>query len=206
MQKNLGISNQTRSSSLDHHTDGPSGAVSPRRQSALEYLPSATSRQFRLKLVLLSLRLPMPFSKSDGLMRGVGGTSSSLFIRPPRLTESFTDFGNSDRLGVRAVTTFLADLRSVSLIVHSLFLATKNKTVLAMPTSATTTTTIITATNPPRDSSMLPELEPEAPAALPSAADPGAAPTVPAPGSSPCPLNELSVARGNDDVVVVAMS
>jgi hypothetical protein len=90
---------------------------------------------FRLKLVLLSVKLRLelefPFSKSEGLMRGVGGTSSSLFIRPPRPTESLTDLGNSDRRGVKAVTTFLADLRSVSLIVHSLFLAMKNRTVLA---------------------------------------------------------------------------
>jgi len=67
------------------------------------------------------------------------------------------------------------------------------------------TTTTITATNPPRDNSMLPLLDPEAPAALPSAADPGAAPALPALASSPPPVNVCSVARGNGAVVVVAI-
>jgi len=50
---------------------------------------------------------------------------------------------------------------------------------------------------------MLPLLDPEAPAALPSAADPGPAPADPAPASSPPPVNEPSVARGKGAEVVV---
>lgn len=61
-----------------------------------------------------------PFSRSSGLRRGVGGTSSSL-TRPDR--DSLADFGNSERRGVKAVTTLLADLRMVSRTFHSLFFA-----------------------------------------------------------------------------------
>ena len=43
---------------------------------------------------------------------------------PLALPDSLTDLGNSLRRGVRAVTTFLADLRMDSRIFHSLFLAT----------------------------------------------------------------------------------
>jgi hypothetical protein len=67
------------------------------------------------------------------------------------------------------------------------------------------TTTTMMAIKPPRDSSMLPLLDPEAPAALPSAADPGAAPAVPVRASSPSPVNGFSVARGKDPVDVAVM-
>lgn len=65
-----------------------------------------------------------PFSRSSGLSRGVGGTSSTL----ARLLRDFnwpslTELGNSERRGVRAVTTFFADFRTVSLSFHSLVFA-----------------------------------------------------------------------------------
>lgn len=67
-----------------------------------------------------------PFSRSSGLNRGVGGTSSSILARPPRpLTgPPFTELGNSVLRGVSAVTTFRADFRMVSRIFHSRFFAT----------------------------------------------------------------------------------
>lgn len=77
---------------------------------------------------LLSLRA-RPFSRSSGRSRGVGGMSSLSFVRPLRLerVEPLTERGNSDRLGVRAVATFFVDLRIVSLMVHSRFLAMKKR-------------------------------------------------------------------------------
>lgn len=59
----------------------------------------------------------------------MGGTLSARFARPRRVdpVDPFTESGNSDRRGVIAATTFLADLRSVSLIVHSRFLAMKKR-------------------------------------------------------------------------------
>lgn len=67
-----------------------------------------------------------PFSRSSGLSLGVGGISSTL-VRPllDRLgaRPSLTELGNSERRGVRAVTTLRADLRIVSRTFHSLFLA-----------------------------------------------------------------------------------
>lgn len=64
-----------------------------------------------------------PFSTSTGSL-GVGGTSSCLpRLRDSRPCDSLTDLGNSDRLGVRAVTTRRADLRMLSRTFHSLFFA-----------------------------------------------------------------------------------
>lgn len=173
---------------------------------------------------LFSLR---PFSRSrfkcSGLIRGVGGTSSKSFLlRPFRLLlplpPSLTDLGNSLRRGVRAVTTFLADLRIVSRTVHSRFLATKKRTPLrtvvvgvsfcfvlvwggyALPMRATRTTTTMMAIRPPREIPTLELLVPEAPAALPSWEGPE--PGSPAPTSAPA---KSPVARGKAWMVVVAI-
>lgn len=91
--------------------------------------PFPNPSHFLLKLARFFFGLSRPFSRSrySGLILGVGGTSSNL----PRPPPSLTDFGNSDRLGVRTVTTFLADRRSVSLIVHSRFLAMKKRVEVA---------------------------------------------------------------------------
>jgi hypothetical protein len=51
-------------------------------------------------------------------------------FRPPPV-DSLTDLGNSDRRGVRTVTTFLADRRIVSRTVHSRFLAMKKRADVA---------------------------------------------------------------------------
>lgn len=64
---------------------------------------------------------PRPFSRSLG-RRGVGGTSSIRTPRPPRVP-FLTDLGNSERRGVRAVTTRRADFRMFSRTFHSRFLA-----------------------------------------------------------------------------------
>ena len=74
---------------------------------------------------------PSPFSRSSGLNFGVGGTSSTLARRFDRGPPSLSSLGNSVRRGVRAVTTFLADLRMFSRTFHSLFLAMKNRTAEA---------------------------------------------------------------------------
>lgn len=60
------------------------------------------------------------------------------------------------------------------------------------------------AINAPPESWMPPLLEPDAPARVPSAADPGLAPTEPALASSPWWL-AVSVARGKLPVVCVAI-
>jgi len=63
------------------------------------------------------------FSMSDTFIFGVGGTSSIL-VRPfEDLLDVLASFGNSDLRGVRAVTTFFADLRMLALISQDLFLA-----------------------------------------------------------------------------------
>ena len=87
--------------------------------------PSSYLRPFDSILVLLC-----PFSTSPDRHFGVGGTSSGILARPRRVEEcwgSLTDEGNSARRGVSAVLTLRADLRRVSFIVHSRFLATKKR-------------------------------------------------------------------------------
>lgn len=94
---------------------------------------------FRLKFArsffpgLLPSSSPFSRSRCSGLILGVGGTSSDRTRPPPPrpLVDSLTERGNSLRRGVRTVTTFLADLRMVSLTVHSRFLAKKKSTELA---------------------------------------------------------------------------
>lgn len=94
-----------------------------------------------------------PFSRSSGRNRGVGGTSSArrvCFRRPDdEFSGSLRCEGNSERRGVRAVLTFLADLLSVSFIVHSRFLAMKKRAPVVAPRMATATTTTTMAMSPP---------------------------------------------------------
>lgn len=152
------------------------------------HLPLSYLRPFDSTLVPLC-----PFSTSPDRHFGVGGTSSGTLARPRRVEEcwgSLTDEGNSARRGVSAVLTLRADLRRVSFIVHSRFLAMKkrapvttrplsvqvcpgdefNKTVEgadSLPRMATTTTITTMATSPPVDiETALPEL-PEAPPSVP---------------------------------------
>jgi hypothetical protein len=65
----------------------------------------------------------LPFSRSTPLIFGVGGTSSILDIFLELLLPCFTLLGNSDRRGVRAVTTLLADLLIVARTSQDLFFA-----------------------------------------------------------------------------------
>jgi len=65
----------------------------------------------------------LPFSRSNPLIFGVGGTSSSLDIFFELLLPCFTLLGNSDRRGVRAVATLLADLLIVARTSQDLFFA-----------------------------------------------------------------------------------
>jgi hypothetical protein len=65
----------------------------------------------------------LPFSRSDSLIVGVGGVSSIFDIFFELLLPSFTLLGNSDRRGVRAVTTLLADLLIVARTSQDLFFA-----------------------------------------------------------------------------------
>lgn len=110
--------------------------------------------------------LSSPFSRSSGRSRGVGGTSLS---RDRPLRDSLTDDGNSDRRGVRAVTTLRADFLRASFTFHSRFLATKKRMVVEIPTSSTTTTTTMMAIMPPLEmETEFPVLSPEAPASVPS--------------------------------------
>lgn len=63
------------------------------------------------------------FSKSKLVIRGVGGTSS-IRVRPREvLPPSLTFFGNSDRRGVKAVATRLADFRMLALTSQDRFFA-----------------------------------------------------------------------------------
>jgi hypothetical protein len=65
----------------------------------------------------------LPFSRSNPLIFGVGGTSSILDMFFELLLPSFTLLGNSDRRGVRAVATLLADLLIVARTSQDLFFA-----------------------------------------------------------------------------------
>lgn len=126
--------------------------------------------------------------------------------RAPRdgFLDFFAESGNSALLGVRAVTTFRAELLTFSLTFHSRFLARKNSVVVvtrgrrqhsccqqlsypelgrrhAIPPIKHTTTTMTTMmTKPPVEMLMAPELVPEAPASTPDSA-PGAGPPLASP-------------------------
>lgn len=101
---------------------------SPTDSSTTTMTPNHLLAHLRNLLVILVF---IPFSTSSGRNRGVGGTSSAMrvcFRRPEEeVSGSLRWEGNSERRGVRAVLTFLADLRRVSFMVHSRFLAMKKR-------------------------------------------------------------------------------
>jgi len=148
--------------------------------------------------VELPCLLPFSISPKSSLNLGVGGTSSIL-VKPLFDLLFWTSLGNVDRRGVRAVATFLADLRIVLRTSHDRFLATYHSidepTVYCqrfyhirlhlniLPKRATTDTQTTIAMIPVVDIVIEPDSLPAAPAS--ESPTPAVEPTSPATGPSP---------------------
>lgn len=123
------------------------------------------------------------FSTSLLRVLGVSGTSSILVEPFVDLRTSCTSLGNVDLRGVKALATFLADLRMFSRILQDRFFAKYQSTDVVTPKTAAKTTTMIIAIIPPLDSVIPPEEGPAAPALLSPA--PAEEPASPAAGPFP---------------------
>lgn len=121
LPKNYGGTDQQPSGHARHSLTDPSTTTTT---------PSSFPCELYLRNLLVIVVF-LPFSRSSGRNRGVGGTSSArraCFRRPEdESSGSLRWEGNSERRGVSAVLTFLADLRKVSFMVHSRFFAMKKR-------------------------------------------------------------------------------